>query len=492
MDVTLSLLEKSLIGVYFGLWSVFALLGLRRLWVLRLYRRARRQPLPEAPLPERLPRVTVQLPVYNELYVVRRLIRAAAALDYPRELLEIQVLDDSTDATVDAAREDVERLSAQGVDIRHLRRPDRRGYKAGALAWGLQRAKGELILILDADFVPEPSLLQRIVPRFTDPRVGMVQVRWEHLNADWSLLSRVQGITLDGHFVVEHEARAKNGLFFNFNGTAGVWRRSCIEDAGGWRDDTLTEDLDLSYRAQLAGWRFEYLQHVTCAAELPVDMRAVKSQQFRWVKGSMQVARRILPRIWASRLPFARKVETSVHLVHNATYALVLALSVCAYPAVLVRYAAELGTRLAVELPLFLFATGSVVWFYAVATTGAGRSLARQWRYFPAVMAVAIGLSVNNTRAVLEGLFGGPSPFHRTPKYDIRSRHDTPRGKLYRGMRSGTAWAELLLGAYFAWILGFVLDRGLLGAAPFVALFLSGYLWVGLQSVGPWPRRPVP
>ena len=484
----LSPLQLALIGAYFAIWAMFALLGARRLWLLRLYRRAKRMAAPVTADGGR-PHVTVQLPVYNELYVIRRLIRAVARLDYPGELLEIQVLDDSTDATADAAREEVERLAAEGLDIRHLRRPSRDGFKAGALEWGLARAKGELILIFDADFVPEPDLLARIVPSFADPRVGMVQVRWDHLNPDYSLLARVQGITLDGHFVVEHEARAKNGLFFNFNGTAGAWRRTCIEDAGGWQHDTLTEDLDLSYRAQLAGWRFVYLQGVTCPAELPVDMRAFKTQQFRWVKGSIQVARKILPRLWRSDLPLRRKIEASVHLTHNATYALVLALSVFAYPAALARYVAGRGTMLAVELPLFLLATGSVIWFYAVASLEGGRSLRRQVRYFPAVMSVAIGLSISNTRALLEGILGVTTPFHRTPKYDLVARGDAPRGTLYRGLHSGTAWLEIALSVYLAWTLLFVVRHALFGAVPFVLLFLFGYLYVGVLSVRAWRPR---
>ncbi|NNE42681.1 MAG: glycosyltransferase, partial [Gemmatimonadetes bacterium] len=272
-------------AVYVVLWSVFALLGVRRLWLIWLYRRARHLPSPPGGEIE-LPHVTVQLPVFNERYVIRRLIRKVAELDWPHDRLEIQVLDDSTDETTASAAEEVARLRAEGLDIVHIRRPDRVGYKAGALAYGMERAKGSLLLIFDADFLPRPGILREVVPQFADENVGMVQVRWDHLNADYSLLARVQAIALDGHFVVEHEARSKHGLFFNFNGTAGVWRKQCIIDAGGWEHDTLTEDLDLSYRAQLAGWKFVYLRDVTCPSELPVDMRSFKSQQFRWMKGS--------------------------------------------------------------------------------------------------------------------------------------------------------------------------------------------------------------
>jgi len=488
---TLSPAHQALIASYFVLWGIFALLGVRRLWILWLYRRARRRPLPSTGATP-LPSVTVQLPVYNELYVVRRLLRAVAALDYPRDVLEIQLLDDSTDSTTDVAAREVARLRAEGVDITHLRRGSRHGYKAGALEHGMRRAKGELLLIFDADFVPTPDLLRCVVPYFSDGRVGMVQVRWDHLNADYSLLSRVQSISLDGHFVIEHEARAKNGLFFNFNGTAGIWRKRCIEEAGGWEHDTLTEDLDLSYRAQMLGWRFLFLRDVTCPSELPVDMNAFKSQQFRWVKGSVQVARKLLPRIWRSDLPWTRKLESSLHLTHNMAYLLVLLLSIFVYPAVLVRFAAGWFATLPLELVFFLLATVSVLVFYAAAVRDARRDWKRQARYFPAVMSVAIGLSVNNTRAILEGLSGRSTPFHRTPKFDIRGRDGSVAGKAYRGLPSGTSAVELLLAAYFGGILVFAVWHGLFGAIPFVLLFLFGYLYVGLGSLGRLPRRARP
>jgi cellulose synthase/poly-beta-1,6-N-acetylglucosamine synthase-like glycosyltransferase len=481
-------LHKSLLAVYFLLWFAFAGLGARRLWMIWLYRRGRGRTFPSDPNAP-LPRVTVQLPVYNEKYVIRRLIRSVAALDYPRDLLEIQVLDDSSDETTSAAAEEIAELRERGIDIRHIRRPDRTGYKAGALEYGMQRAKGEFLLIFDADFVPRPSLLRELAPYLGDPDVGMIQVRWSHLNAEYSLLSRIQSISLDGHFVVEHEARAKNGLFFNFNGTAGIWRKSCIEDAGGWQHDTLTEDLDLSYRAQLKGWKFLYLCDVTCPSELPVDMLAFKSQQYRWVKGSVQVAKKLLPTIWASNLPFAKKLESSVHLTHNMTYVLVLALSLCVYPAVLTRLALDLRTSLVLELPLFFFATVSVLLFYGTAMAGAHRKWFSLARYFPAVMSVAIGLSINNTRAILEGIVGRQTPFLRTPKYDIRGRDGTPRGKTYSSRASWTVVLELALAAYFVGILAVVIQQGFLGAVPFVLLFLFGYAYVGLLSLG-GPRAP--
>jgi cellulose synthase/poly-beta-1,6-N-acetylglucosamine synthase-like glycosyltransferase len=471
-----------LVAIYFALWTIFALLGVRRFWLLWLWRRAGRLRFLPGVLAEP-PRITVQLPVYNERYVIRRLIRAVAALEYPRDRLEIQVLDDSTDDTVEAAAEEVARLRGRGVDIVHLRRPDRRGFKAGALQYGLERARGEFLLIFDADFVPPPDLLEGVLAHFADPRIGMVQMRWDHLNPDYSLLSRVQSISLDGHFVIEHEARSKNGLFFNFNGTAGIWRKACIEEAGGWEGDTLTEDLDLSYRAQLAGWTFVYLKDHTCPSELPIDMRAFKSQQFRWVKGSVQVARKILPRIWASDAPLRNKIEASVHLTQNGAYVLVLLLSILVYPVALYRFTDHGLAAFGIELVLFFFSTVSVLIFYGAATAGARRKWIEQVRFFPAVMSVAIGLSVSNSRAILEGLLGRKTPFHRTPKFDIRGRSGTVVDKRYRGRPSSTTLLELGLAAYFTIILCFVVSEGILGAIPFVLLFLFGYLYVGVLSL---------
>lgn len=483
--ITLSAPQKILLGIYFLLWVVFAGLGLRRYWMLWLYRKTRDRSFDvgEFATP---PKITVQLPVYNEVYVIRRLLRSVAALDYPRELLEIQVLDDSSDETVQIAAEEIAALRAEGVQIHHMRRPDRIGYKAGALEYGMKRATGELLLIFDADFVPRPNLIRQILPYLADPKVGMVQVRWDHLNADYSLLSRIQSISLDGHFVIEHDARSKNGLFFNFNGTAGMWRKACIEDAGGWEHDTLTEDLDLSYRAQLKGWKFVFLRDVTCEAELPIDMRSFKSQQYRWVKGSVQVAKKILPRLWSSPLPLRKKIESTVHLVHNMTYFLVLLLSLLVYPAVLFRYTSSYATAALIEFPLFAFATVSLFVFYGAAQTEArgAATWKQQAKYFPALMSIAIGLSVNNSRALLEGLFGKNTPFHRTPKFNVTNRAVLREKKpVYRAIASWTSLLEVLLGAYFAFILVVAVREGYLGAIPFVILFLFGYSYVGLTSL---------
>jgi cellulose synthase/poly-beta-1,6-N-acetylglucosamine synthase-like glycosyltransferase len=474
--------HRAFVGVYFVLWGLLACLGARRLWLVRLSRQGGERPFPRGEF-ERLPRVTVQLPVYNERFVVRRLLQAVGELDYPSDRLEIQLLDDSDDDTTDIAAGEVRRLRERGVDIHHLRRETREGYKAGALAYGTKLARGEFLLILDADFVPRPNLLRETLPFLADSGVGMVQVRWDHLNRNHSLLSRIQAISLDGHFLVDHEARARNGLFFNFNGTAGIWRKSCIEDAGGWHHDTLTEDLDLSWRAQLAGWRFVFLRDVTCPADLPVDMKAFKGQQFRWVKGSVQVAKKLLPRVWNSRLSLARKLEASIHLTQNFAYLLVLILSVVLFPAVLIRYQTGLAFALVVELPLFLLATGSVFVFYRLPLARAPGGWAGKLCDLPLMMGVGIGLSANNSRAIVEGIIGRETPFHRTPKLDPRAPADGIAHESYRGQPSGTVAIELLFAIYFIAISVFVVRHALFASVPFVAVFLFGYLFVGLKSL---------
>src|SRR5713101_7340766 len=301
------------------------------------YRHKFKLPTPSGVLKE-LPKVTIQLPIYNEMYVVERLIDSVCHIDYPRELLQIQVLDDSTDETSAIARACVERNRQQGHQVVYLHREGREGFKAGALAYGLQFAEGELIGVFDADFVPSTDFLRRTVPFFADEKTGMVQVRWGHLNREFSILTQAQSIFLDGHFIIEHTARNRSGCFFNFNGTAGIWRRTAIDDAGGWQHDTLTEDLDLSYRAQLRGWQFVFVPGVIAPAEVPVEMNAFKSQQHRWAKGSIQTCRKLLPRILKSDLPFGVKAEAFFHLTANFNYILMCMLSILMFPSMVIRY----------------------------------------------------------------------------------------------------------------------------------------------------------
>ncbi len=476
-------IETLTLAVYFFVLVILAVYGWHRYYLVYLYMKHKdRQPTPLGSF-ETLPRVTVQLPIYNEMYVAERLIDAVCQLDYPRDLLEIQVLDDSVDETTAVAERAVRRHAAAGIHITCLHRTDRTGYKAGALEAGLQVAAGEYVAIFDADFIPTPDFLRRTVPFFTDPKVAMVQARWGHVNQDYSLLTKIQSILLDGHFVLEHGSRSRSGLFFNFNGTAGIWRRSAIEDAGGWQHDTLTEDLDLSYRAQLRGWQFVFLQDLVAPAELPVEMNAFKSQQHRWAKGSIQTCRKVLPRILRSNLPLGVKTEAFYHLTANFNYVLMGVLSVLMAPAMVIRYNMGWYEMLLIDVPLFIAATASVCNFYMVCQ----RELHRDWmtrlKYLPFLLSVGIGLTVNNTRAVLEGLFNRQSEFVRTPKYCIEGQADEWIGKKYRESVAVQPMIELTLGLYFTATVFYALANGIYATVPFLVLFQVGFLYTALLSI---------
>ena len=442
------------------------------------------------------PVVTVQLPIFNEKYVAERLIEAVCRLDYPRDRLEIQVLDDSTDETARLVARLVERKRDEGFDIHHLHRRERPGFKAGALAAGLDVARGELVAVFDADFVPCPEFLRASVPHFADAEIGMVQARWGHINRDYSLLTRAQAILLDGHFVVEHTARHREGCFFNFNGTAGIWRRRTIDDAGGWTHDTLTEDLDLSYRAQLAGWKFIYLPDLVVPAELPAEINAYKSQQNRWAKGSVQTARKLLGTVLRAKIPLRAKIEAFIHLTANSTYLLMVFLSLLIMPAMVLRRGDEKWQLLAVDLPLFAAATVSVIVFYLVSQrTETGRFAG--WAYWarrvwqlPSVMGLGIGLAINNARAVLAGLFKDGGVFHRTPKYRIEGRGDGWAGKHYRLPRDVTFYLEAFFAFYFVACFVAAVRLEMWLSIPFLYLFLHGYWHMFLMGLRPLlPRR---
>ena len=479
--------ESFFLGTYFLVLVILSIYGSHRYVMAYLYYKYKGN-LP-APLKrwESLPRVTIQLPIFNEMYVCERLIDAVCNIDYPRDLLDIQVLDDSTDETQGIARAAVDRARARGNDIAYLRRDNRHGFKAGALQEGLKVARGELVAVFDADFVPTKDFLVRSVDFFTDPGVGMVQVRWEHLNRDYSHLTQAQAIFLDGHFVIEHTARNRSGRFFNFNGTAGVWRRATIEDAGGWQHDTLTEDLDLSYRAQLKGWRFVYLPDVVAPAEVPAEMNAFKSQQHRWAKGSIQVARKLLPRILKSDLPREVKVEAFFHLTANLTYPLMILLTVLMPVSMVIRFKHGWYEVLMLDLPFFWTATMSVVAFYIASQREIGRSRWERVKYLPFIMALGIGLCVNQAKAVIEALVGYETGFTRTPKFGMtgagdRSQRSFMRNR-YRAIASAQPLLELALGAYLTSAIYFALDKGVYFSLPFLLLFQWGFFYVGLMSL---------
>jgi cellulose synthase/poly-beta-1,6-N-acetylglucosamine synthase-like glycosyltransferase len=476
--------ETLILVLYFFVLSILAIYGWHRYYLVYLYMKHRGKaplPLPELAV---LPRVTVQLPIFNEMYVADRLIEAVCEIDYPPELLEIQVLDDSTDETRGIAEHAVRRNGSRGFDIRYLHRVDRRGYKAGALEAGLTEATGEFIAIFDADFIPPADFLKKTLPYFaTDSRIGMVQARWGHINQDYSLLTKIQSILLDAHFVLEHGGRNRAGYFFNFNGTAGVWRRAAIESAGGWQHDTLTEDLDLSYRAQLEGWRFVFLPDVVSPAEVPVEMNSFKSQQHRWAKGSIQTCIKLLPRILRSRQPVSVKAEAFFHLSANFNYLFMSLLSILMFPAMYVRYSMGWTEMMLIDVPLFLAATASVANFYIVSQ----RELYTDWRqrmiYLPFLMSIGIGLCVNNTRAVLEAIFRKESEFARTPKYGIERDSDEWVGKKYHQSVGVQPIIEVALGLYFTATVFYALVNQIYGTLPFLMLFQVGFLYTGLLSI---------
>jgi cellulose synthase/poly-beta-1,6-N-acetylglucosamine synthase-like glycosyltransferase len=470
---------------YFLVLFVLAIYGLHRYWlVYDYYKYAKNVPGPP-PEVTSWPRVTVQLPIFNERYVIERLVDAVARFDYPHELLDIQVLDDSTDETQQVARGCVDRYAAQGLPISYIHRTNREGYKAGALENGLKTAAGEFIVIFDADFIPEPDFLRRTLPYLQNPQIGMVQARWTYLNRDYSLLTQVETILLDGHFVIEHGARSRRGTFFNFNGTAGVWRRRAIDEAGGWQHDTLTEDTDLSYRAQLEGWKFLYLPQIECASELPVDMNGFKAQQARWAKGLMQTAKKILPRVFASNVPWYIKAEAFFHLTANISYPLMVLLSTMLLPAMIVRFYQGWFQMIVIDLPLFLASTCSISSFYLVAQKELyPKTWWRTFLYMPFVMATGIGISVRNAQAVLEALTGRKSEFARTPKFRIEGKKDTFATKKYRNKAGWMPYAEILLGIYFAFTVLYAILNENYATVPFLLLFVWGYLYTGCLSLG--------
>ena len=477
--------DMAIMVPYFLILLILASYGLHRYWlVYNFFKYCKNIPGPPPPVTE-WPKVTIQLPIYNERYVIERLVEAVSRFDYPRDKMQIQVLDDSTDETVAVARACVERYHALGLDINYLHRNNREGYKAGALGEGLKSASGEFIAIFDADFQPYPDFLRRTLPYFADPQMGMIQTRWTYMNQHYSALTEVETILLDGHFVIEHGSRSRRGTFFNFNGTAGVWRRVAIEDAGGWQHDTLTEDTDLSYRAQMRGWHFVYQPEVECPSELPVEMNSFKAQQARWSKGLIQTAIKILPRVLRSKQPLHVKAEAFFHLTANISYPLMILLSTMLLPAMIVRFYQGWFQMLVIDLPLFLASTCSISSFYLTAQRDLRpKTWKRTFLYLPFVMAVGIGLAVRNSIAVIEALLGIKSEFARTAKYHIQEQGDSWLSKTYRKKAGWLPWVEIALGLYFAATVAYAIQNENYATIPFLLLFVGGYLYTGLMSLG--------
>jgi glycosyltransferase involved in cell wall biosynthesis len=477
-------MHVALCVAYFAVLTCLSMYGLHRshLVITCLLQRKKLRALDAGIAPLRLadlestdkaPYVTVQLPLFNEATVAARLLDHVARIEYPRDRLEIQVLDDSTDETGSIARAHIQKLrdAEPALDIVYRHRTDRSGYKAGALDAGLKVAKGDLIAVFDADFLPQPDFLTAVVPDFMrDPRVGMVQARWGHLNREHSLLTRTQALMLDGHHLVENRARFASGWLFNFSGTGGIWRKEAIETSGGWQHDTITEDLDLSYRAQLAGWKFVYRKNIVTPAELPEDVSAFRAQQFRWAKGTVQCSRKLMRRIMTANLTPTQRIEAFFHMTPHFAYPLMVFLSLLLLPAVILMPATDVKMMFLIDLPLCIGTTGSLAAFYAMAEVAQGRRRTQALRQLPALLALGAGLSPHLTKAVLEGLSSMAGEFVRTPKKGIlaqryRTRADLPIIEVFLCLFSlATVVASIETGHWFA--------------SPFAMLFTFGYGYV--------------
>jgi len=482
--------DVSILIPYFLILGTLSIFGAHRYGLIYLYLKNKKNAPKPAGKFAQLPRVTIQLPIFNERYVVERLIEAVARIDYPPELLDIQVLDDSTDETVMVASRVVSEAARSGCPISYHHRGNREGFKAGALAEGMKTAKGEFIAIFDSDFVPPPPVIRQMVHYFTDPKVAVVQGRWTWLNRHYSNLTEVQAILLDGHFVIEHGGRNFSGRFFNFNGTAGMWRRAAIEDAGGWQHDTLTEDTDLSYRAQLKGWKFVYDPTIECPSELPVEMNAFKAQQARWAKGLVQVALKLLPTIWRSDAPLKCKVEATLHLTCNFAYPLMTVFSIILLPAMIVRFYQGWFQMLYLDLPLFLLSTCSFSSFYMM---GERQLYPKDWwkrlKFIPFLIATGVGLTVRNSRAVIEAVMGKQTEFVRTPKFRVEGKQAGWEHKKYLGRAGWIPFLEMSFAVYFLFCVAYSLSVENYLTVPFLMLFVMGHSYMSAMSLFQTPLR---
>ena len=474
--------EIVLIGYFLSLsiLFIFGLHGFVMLYYHKKYKSVQHKPKTDF---EYNDIVTVQLPLYNEYYVVERLINAVCEMEYPKDKLEIQVLDDSNDETVSITQRIVEEKKKLGFDIYYIHRDNRQGFKAGALKEGLEIAKGKYIAIFDADFIPRKDFLLKTLSFFNDENVGMVQSRWEHLNGDYSILTKAQALALDGHFVIEQTVRNKAGFFINFNGTGGVWRKDCIEDAGNWHADTLTEDLDLSYRAQLNGWKFVFLKDFTSPAELPSEINALKAQQFRWTKGAIETAKKILPVLWKSNVPLRIKLQSTFHLSNNIVFPFILLAAILNVPLIFIKNSGSHEVYFAL-MSVFVLAFISTFLFYLYSQKDVRTDWRKKIVLFPLFMAGRMGLAVNNSRAVFEGLLNRKSEFVRTPKFKVVDEKDSWTGKKYLNSKLGfSVLIESVMAIYC--FIGVVSSIYFLeiAALPFQLLFFTGFSFVAFTSI---------
>ena len=493
-------METFIIVFYLSILVLMSIYGINRYYTIYLFKKHRHDKITPLSQFKKLPRVTIQLPVFNEKYVVERLIDYVVNIRYPKELLEIQVLDDSTDETQEIASKKCKEKKKEGYNIKYIHREDRTGFKAGALENGMNLTKGEFIAVFDADFLPPADFLERTIHFFTDKKIGMIQARWDHVNRRYSLLTECQSILLDGHFMIEHTARNRSGRFFNFNGTAGIWRKATIIDAGGWQHDTLTEDLDLSYRAQLKGWNFIYLPDLTVPAELPIEMTAFKSQQFRWAKGSIQTFLKLKGMILRADVPFRIKLEAFFHIGANFMYALMVLLTVLMPVILVIRFERGYKHLAFLDVPIFICATLSVFMFYFYTEyiviketlSVQNRSATRPLAFLPFVVAIGIGLCINNSKAVIEAVLHKQSPFNRTPKYNVsdsgnnsvsnRMKHIV--GNVYRTRNLDVVTIiEFILAIYMTYAVYFTYKNDLFLSLPLIVLFQIGFFYTSMLSI---------
>lgn len=430
------------------------------------------------------PKVTIQIPLFNERYVTKRLIDAVCRMEYDKDKIEIQVLDDSTDDSTVLTKKIVDDKLAEGYDIKYIHRVNREGYKAGALKEGLAVCSGEFVAIFDADFIPRKKFLKRTIPYFYKmDKLGLVQTRWEHLNRDYSMITKTQAIALDGHFVIEQAVRNRAGFFINFNGTGGIWRKECIMDAGNWEADTLTEDLDLSYRAQMKGWKFKYLVNFTSPAELPADISALKSQQFRWTKGAIETAKKIYPKVLKSNQPMRIKLQGFVHLWSNLAYPFIMIAAILNLPVLLIKLTGEYEVTFKF-MSVFIFAFVSSFLFYMYSQKDVYNDWQERIIFFPVFMAGSMGLAVNNTKAVFEGLFNMKSEFVRTPKYKIVSKEDSWEDKQYVAKKlPWTTYVEAFMAVYCFIGVCVAVATAQIAAIPFQMMFFMGFAVTSILTI---------
>tara|TARA_R110001592_G_scaffold363109_2_gene680385 strand:- start:54955 stop:56430 length:1476 start_codon:yes stop_codon:yes gene_type:complete len=478
------MMEMVLISVYAILLGFILMYSFVQLSMLISYWKKRNSiEVPE--ITEGFPLVTIQLPIYNEKYVIERLINKVCELDYPKDKMQIQVLDDSTDNTLAIVKSIVESKQKEGFNIQQVLRTDRSGFKAGALKYGMGVSDGDFVAIFDADFMPQSDFLKQVIPHFYDGAVGMVQTRWGHLNKDFSLLTRLQAFGLDAHFSVEQVGRNNAGHFINFNGTAGVWRKECIENAGSWESDTLTEDLDLSYRAQVKGWKFKYLQEVETPAELPVNIYPLKSQQFRWTKGAAECFRKNLSRVWRSDLPFLTKLHAFFHLSNSFLFVAILLSALVSVPLLYIKINTDEYDLFYKLGSIFLISFIVLVMVYYTSFKYTNEGDRKFGLYFPLFLSVSMGLSLHNSIAVVEGFFGKKTPFIRTPKFNSvgKSVQKESLNQYVKSAISPLIFVEFVLAVYFSVAVIYGALNYEFGLLPFHLMLSFGFYFVSVSAI---------